>query len=70
MAVSPDIFMFDRAAETMPRDALSGLQTQRLRHTLAHAYANVPPVRRKFDDAGVKPDDLKTLADIALGNII
>jgi phenylacetate-CoA ligase len=62
---SPDIFMFDRAAETMPRDALAALQTQRLRHTLAHAYANVPPLRRKFEAAGVKPDDLKTLADIA-----
>src|SRR5215472_46077 len=65
MASSPDIFMFDRAAETMPRDALAALQTQRLKHTLQHAYANVPPVRRKLDAAGVKPDDLKTLADIA-----
>jgi phenylacetate-CoA ligase len=60
-----DIFMFDRAAETMPRDELAALQTQRLKHTLQHAYANVPPVRRKFDAAGVKPEDLKSLADIA-----
>jgi phenylacetate-CoA ligase len=60
-----DIFMFDRAAETMPRDALVALQTQRLKHTLQHAYANVPPVRRKFDAVGVKPEDLKSLADIA-----
>src|SRR5215813_2197021 len=65
MASSPDIFMFDRAAETMPRDALAALQTQRLKHTLQHAYANVPPVRRKLDAAGVKPDDMKTPADIA-----
>src|SRR4051812_33213185 len=65
MASSSDIFMFDRAAETMPRDALAALQTRRLRHTLQHAYANVPPVRRKFDAAWVKPDDLKSLADIA-----
>jgi phenylacetate-CoA ligase len=64
-ARASDIYMFDRAAETMPRDALSGLQTRRLKHTLQHAYANVPAVRRKFDEAGVKPDDLKTLADIA-----
>src|SRR5205807_7225127 len=65
MASTPDTFMFDRAAETMPRDELVALQTRRLRHTLEHAYANVPPVRRKLDAAGVKPDDLKTLADIA-----
>src|SRR5262244_3496090 len=65
MASSPDIYMFDRAAETMPRDALVALQTQRLKHTLEHAYANVPAVRRKLDAAGVEPDDLKTLADIA-----
>jgi phenylacetate-CoA ligase len=64
-ARTSEIFMFDRAAETMPRDALAALQTRRLRTTLQHAYANVPPVRRKFDAAGVKPDDLKTLADIA-----
>jgi phenylacetate-CoA ligase len=65
MPSTPDIFMFDRAAETMPRDALAALQTRRLRHTLQHAYANVPHVRHKFDAAGVKPDDLETLADIA-----
>src|SRR5215475_6118363 len=65
MAISPDIYMFDHAAETMPRDALVALQTERLRHTLAHVYANVPAVRRKFDAAKVKPDDMKTPADIA-----
>jgi phenylacetate-CoA ligase len=64
MASAPDTFMFDRAAETMPRDALVALQTKRLKHTLERAYANVPAVRRKLDAAGVKPDDLKTLADI------
>jgi phenylacetate-CoA ligase len=64
-ARTSDIFMFDRDTETMPRDALAALQTRRLGHTLRHAYANVPHVRRKFDAAGVKPDDLKTLADIA-----
>src|SRR5689334_21320216 len=64
-ARTSEIYMFDRATETMPRDALAALQTRRLKTTLQHAYANVPAVRRKFDAAGVKPDDLKTLADIA-----
>lgn len=60
-----DIFMFDPSVEKMPRDPLTALQLTRLRRTLDHAYANVPHFRRKFDDAKVKPADLKSLADIA-----
>ncbi|MEZ5449789.1 MAG: AMP-binding protein [Thiolinea sp.] len=33
--------------------------------TLAHAYNNVPMYRKKFDEAGVHPDDLKTLSDLS-----
>jgi phenylacetate-CoA ligase len=64
-AREPETFMFDRRAETMPREALTALQITRLRQTLNRAYANVPLSRRKFDAAGVKPSDLKTLSDIA-----
>ena len=58
-------FMFDRAAETMARDELAALQLDRLKQTVARAYAKVPHVRRKLDAAGVNPDQLRTLADIA-----
>src|SRR5690349_22306483 len=58
-------FMFDRAAEIMARDELAALQLHRLKQTIARAYAKVPPFRRKLDATGVRPDDLKTLADIA-----
>src|SRR5690349_7483413 len=65
-AVRPsDVAMFDRPAETMPREALGALQLRRLRETLALAYGGVPHYRRAFDAAGVTPDDLATLADIA-----
>src|SRR6266699_3506441 len=37
----------------------------RAAETIARAYTKVPPFRRKLDAAGVRPDDLKTLADIA-----
>jgi phenylacetate-CoA ligase len=57
--------MFDPASETMPRSALARIQMARLKQTLEHAYAHVPHYRRKFDAAGVKPDDLRTLTDIA-----
>ncbi len=60
-----DVHMFDRPAETMPREALAALQVRRLRQTLAQAYANVPHYRRKFGEAGVTPDDLTALPDIA-----
>ena len=46
-------------------DELRALQLERLRWSLAHAYENVPHYRRKFDDHGVHPDDLKGLADLA-----
>ena len=51
--------------ETASRDEISALQLQRLKWTLRHAYDNVPHYRKKFDDQGVHPDDLHTLADIA-----
>jgi phenylacetate-CoA ligase len=63
--ISNPAFMFEPKAETMSRDELTALQTKRLQRTLELAYANVDHFRRKFDAAGVKPGDLKTLADIA-----
>jgi phenylacetate-CoA ligase len=60
-----DVFMFDPDAETMPREALTSLQTNRLRQTLERAYADVPHYRRKWDSAGVNPEKFKSLPDIA-----
>ena len=57
-------FMFDRAAECMPRADLAALQLSRLKSQLELAYAKVPHVRAKFDAAGVTPDTLKSLDDI------
>src|SRR5215203_4413470 len=57
-------FMFDRAAECMPRADLATLQLSRLKSQLELAYAKVPHVRAKFDAAGVTPDKLKSLDDI------
>ncbi len=58
-------FMFDRAAETLPRRDLAALQLARLRQTLARAYECVAPFRRKLDAAGVAPAHLGSLADLA-----
>jgi len=51
--------------ERASRDELQALQLQRLQWTLQHAYDNVPHYRAAFDEAGVHPGDLKTLADLA-----
>jgi phenylacetate-CoA ligase len=57
-------FMFDRAAETMPRAEIAALQLSRLKAQLEHAYARVPHVRAKFDAADVTSATLKSLDDI------
>ncbi|MBC3910020.1 phenylacetate--CoA ligase PaaK [Undibacterium umbellatum] len=53
------------AIETASKDELQALQLQRLKWTLQHVYNNVQHYRSSFDEAGVHPDDLKTLADLA-----
>ncbi|SAL59300.1 phenylacetate--CoA ligase PaaK [Caballeronia humi] len=51
--------------EKASRDELAALQLERLKWSLNHAYQNSPVYRRKFDEAGVHPDDVKSLADLA-----
>ncbi|MBO6816122.1 MAG: phenylacetate--CoA ligase [Rhizobiaceae bacterium] len=51
--------------EIASRDEISALQLERLKKTLARAYENVPHYSKAFDDAGVHPDDCKTLSDLA-----
>jgi phenylacetate-CoA ligase len=58
------IFMFDRAAETMPRADIEALQLARAKETLVRAYGKVPHYKKRFDEAGVGPDDLETLDDL------
>lgn len=53
------------SAERFDREQIEALQLSRLQHTLAYAYARVPLYRRKFDDAGVRPEDLRQLSDLA-----
>jgi phenylacetate-CoA ligase len=51
--------------EIASTDEIRALQLDRLKYSLRHAYDNVPMYRKRFDDAGVHPDDLKSLADLA-----
>ncbi len=55
---------WNQEAETMPRERLAALQTERLRATLQEVYNRVPFFKESFDRASVTPDDLHTLDDL------
>ena len=56
--------IYDRKIETMSRDEMRALQLERLKSMVAYAYANVPFYKKKYDEAGVRPEDIRTLDDI------
>ena len=51
--------------EIASRDEIQALQLDRLKWSLKHAYDNVPMYKKRFDEKGVHPDDLRTLADLS-----
>ncbi|WP_068086637.1 phenylacetate--CoA ligase PaaK [Polycladidibacter stylochi] len=51
--------------EIASRDEISTLQLKRMKQSLQHAYDNVPLYKQRFDEAGVHPDDLKSLSDLS-----
>jgi len=50
--------------ETLPREQIEALQLERLQETVKRVYEKVAPYRAKMDEAGVKPEDIKTLSDL------
>ena len=50
--------------ETLSREEIERIQTERLVKLVHYVYDNVEPYRKKMDDAGIKPDDIKTLDDL------
>lgn len=54
---------WNKATETMPRERLDALHLHRLRAVARYAYDFSPFYRGKFDAAGVKPEDIRTLED-------
>ncbi|MFJ9928812.1 phenylacetate--CoA ligase PaaK [Streptomyces misionensis] len=53
------------AGERLGPEELRTLQLERLRASLLHAYEHVPFYRESFDKAGVRPEDCRSLADLA-----
>jgi phenylacetate-CoA ligase len=58
--------IWDPVNECMGREELGLLQLARLRATLGRVYRDVPCYRGKFDQAGIRPEDLKSLSDLQL----
>jgi len=57
--------VFDGQAQLLKPQQLRRIQTERIRRIVRYAYRNVPFYRKRFDEAGVKPDAIKTLEDVA-----
>ena len=51
--------------ETLPREELEKIQLERLQETVNRVYERVPAYRKKMDDAGIKPEDIKSLKDLS-----
>lgn len=58
------MYYWNKDVECMELDQLRKLQGERLADAVRRAYENVPFYRKKFDEAGVHPDDIKTIDDI------
>jgi phenylacetate-CoA ligase len=57
--------IWNEEMETMPRKELEKVQLKRMQGTLERVYSKVPFCKKLFDDAGVRPADLKSLDDLA-----
>jgi len=58
------VSFWNREIETLPEKELKKLQLERLKRVVEVVYNKVPHYRKKFEEAGVKPSDIKTLEDI------
>ncbi len=56
---------WEEEIETLPRVGLESIQLKRLQHLVARVYKKVAPYREKMDAAGIKPEDIQSLADLA-----
>jgi phenylacetate-CoA ligase len=56
--------IFSEEMETLPREALEALQLKRLQQTVSRVYHTVDFYKKSFDKAGIKPDEINSLADL------
>ena len=56
--------IWNEKMECASRDEIRAIQLERLKSTVERCYHNVPHYRKKLDDAGVRPEDIRSLDDI------
>jgi phenylacetate-CoA ligase len=59
------MYYWNKEVECMDASKLRELQGERLRATVERAYNQVPLYQKKFDEAGLKPEDIHTIDDIS-----
>ena len=64
MATAETAYIWNPGIEQLPREQLAALQLERLRASVARAYAHVPFHRQRLDELGVTPDDIRSLDDL------
>lgn len=55
---------FDEKIETMPVEELKKLQSEKLIKQVKHCWENMPYYRKKMEEKGVTPDDIKSVDDL------
>jgi phenylacetate-CoA ligase len=60
---------FNKKMETLPGREIKNLQLKQLKKTVHHVYDNVTFYKKKFKELNIKPDDIKTLADITKASV-
>jgi phenylacetate-CoA ligase len=58
------VIYWNKEQETLAREKLQELQLQRFKERMQYVYARSPMYQRKYDEAGIKPSDIRTLDDI------
>ena len=56
--------IYNEEFETLPREAIEALQLKRLQQVVSRVYHTVGFYRKAFDNAGVTPDDVRSLDDL------
>ncbi len=57
--------IWNEKMETMARGEIAALQSERLKKLAAYVYERVPFYKRKFDEMGVTPSDIKEIGDLS-----
>jgi phenylacetate-CoA ligase len=56
--------MYNPEVETANREEMEKLQLTRLQKTVGNVFENVPFYKEKFDELGIKPEDIQQLSDV------